>query len=329
MASVSNNDDPVLRLKNNLVNIWKTSEYSDLLIRCNNGDEHRVHRVILCSQSEFFRRACNPKTGFKVHQPKRGRRRRGGGSSRGRSNSTSSTATTAVTSTTSTQTSSPTHHSSLAQEALSGVIELRHDDPATVRAMLEFCYTFTYTCPTSSSSSSSSHPSSSSPSRNEDAMIFHVHMYAVGEIYDIPSLKALAARNFDRDVDHAFPRFPAAVRAIYETTPDSDRGLRDRALRVCAAHAAELLANPAFEDVMDQLGVFGKEFARQLVANGSAAGAAGAGAVKQAPTKTVVVDCRRYRCGKRLIKPDDPPEPEDVIERPSSVAGEDGGPAGW
>ncbi|KAF9640976.1 putative btb poz domain-containing protein [Lasiodiplodia theobromae] len=96
-------------------------------------------------------------------------------------------------------------------------------------------------------------------------MIFHVHMYAVGEIYDIPSLKALAARNFDRDVDHAFPRFPAAVRAIYETTPDSDRGLRDRALRVCAAHAAELLANPAFEDVMDQLGVFGKEFARQLV----------------------------------------------------------------
>ncbi|KAK0645277.1 hypothetical protein DIS24_g8033 [Lasiodiplodia hormozganensis] len=313
MASVSNNDDPVLRLKNNLVNIWKTSEYSDLLIRCNNGDEHRVHRVILCSQSEFFRRACNPKTGFK--------------------------------------------------EALSGVIELRHDDPATVRAMLEFCYTFTYTCPTSSSPSPSS---SSSPSRNEDAMIFHVHMYAVGEIYDIPSLKALAARNFDRDVDHAFPRFPAAVRAIYETTPDSDRGLRDRALRVCAAHAAELLANPAFEDVMDQLGVFGKEFARQLVANGSsAAGAAGAGAGGKPahPMKTVVVDCRRYRCGvcrravawnipkpcptellncmycaagfspatwkKRLIKPDDPPEPEDVIERPSSVAGEDGGPAGW
>lgn len=321
--------------------------------------------MILCSQSEFFRRACNPKTGFKVHQPKRGRRRRGGGSSRGRSNSTSSTATTAVTSTTSTQTSSPTHHSSLAQEALSGVIELRHDDPATVRAMLEFCYTFTYTCPTSSSSSSSSHPSSSSPSRNEDAMIFHVHMYAVGEIYDIPSLKALAARNFDRDVDHAFPRFPAAVRAIYETTPDSDRGLRDRALRVCAAHAVELLANPAFEDVMDQLGVFGKEFARQLVANGGGGGggAVGPGAVKQVPMKTVVVDCRRYRCGvcrravawnipkpcptellncmycaagfspatwkKRLIKPDDPPEPEDVIERPSSVAGEDGGPAGW
>lgn len=237
------------------------------------------------------------------------------------------------------------------------MIELRHDDPATVRAMLEFCYTFTYTCPTSSSPSSP----------NEDAMIFHVHMYAVGEIYDIPSLKALAARNFDRDVNHAFPRFPAAVRAIYETTPDSDRGLRDRALRVCAAHAAELLANPAFEDVMDQLGVFGKEFARQLVANGGGGGGgggAGAGPVKPAhPTKTVVVDCRRYRCGvcrravawnipkpcptellncmycaagfspatwkKRLIKPDDPPEPEDVIERPSSVAGEDGGPAGW
>ncbi|KAL0258082.1 hypothetical protein SLS55_007253 [Diplodia seriata] len=312
MAS-ANKDDPILRLKNNLVNFWKNSEFSDLLIRCNNGDEHRAHRVILCSQSEFFRRACNPKTGFK--------------------------------------------------EALSGVIELHHDDPATVRAMLEFCYTFTYTCPSPPPPS----PSPAAPhSPVEERMIFHVHMYAVGEIYDIPALKRLATANFERDVDHRFPRFPAAVRAVYETTPASDRGLRDVALRVCAIHARDLLGTPAFDDMMDELGVFGRELARQLAVrttNSSAAAAANGVGNGHGPTaiKPVVVDCRRYRCTvcrravawnipkpcptellqcmycgagfapatwkKRIIKPDDPPEPEDLAERPSSVALEDG--AGW
>ncbi|OJD32300.1 btb poz-like protein [Diplodia corticola] len=315
MAS-TNKDDPILRLKNNLVNIWKSSEYSDLLIRCNNGDEHRAHRVILCSQSEFFRRACNPKTGFK--------------------------------------------------EALSGIIELRHDDPSTVRAMLEFCYTFTYTPPPPPAPQQSHQPA------EEDRMIFHVHMYAVGDIYAIPALKRLAVQNFERDVSHRFPRFPAAVRAIYETTPATDRALRDVALRVCAAHARDLLGDPAFDEMMDELGVFGRELAREMLGlassssgrgGGGGGGANGANGVNGAPpAKNVVVDCRRYRCSvcrravawnipkpcptellqcmycgagfapatwkKRLIRPDDPPEPEDLAERPSSVAGEDGG-AGW
>lgn len=312
MASAAN-DDPVQRLKTSLSNIWKSSEYSDLLIRCNNGDEHKVHRVILCSQSEFFRRACNPKTGFKVHIKYEKKRR-------------------------DSRNNSPTMSSPSPQEALTGVIELRHDDPDTVRSMLEFCYTFTYTC------------RKSDPP--EDRMVFHVHMYAVGEIYDIPGLKKLAVQNFEKEVNHSFPRFPAAVRAIYETTPQSDRGLRDVVLRVCAANAKELMSKPQFEDMMDELGVFGKELSRTLAER-----------TGHVTTKNIFVDCKKYRCGvcrravawnipkpcptellncmfcgagfspatwkKRVIKPDDPLEPEDVIQRPSSAAGEDDDVPGW
>ncbi|KAF4312224.1 BTB/POZ-like protein [Botryosphaeria dothidea] len=313
MASATD-DAPVQRLKNNLINIWKSSEYSDLLIRCNNGDEHKVHRIILCSQSDFFRRACNPKTGFKVHIKYEKKRR-------------------------DSRNNSPTFSSPSPQEALSGVIELQHDEPDVVRAMLEFCYTFTYSCRKADSA--------------EDRMIFHVYMYAVGEIYDLPGLKKLAIQNFEKEVNHTFPRFPAAVRAIYETTPHSDRGLRDVILRVCAANAKELMSKPQFESMMDELGVFGKELSRTL-----------AGRSTYVTTQTVIVDCRKYRCGvcrravawnipkpcptellncmycgagfppntwkKRMIKPEDPPEPEDVIERPSSAnGGDDDNAPGW
>lgn len=282
--------------------------------------------MILCSQSEFFRRACNPKTGFKVHIKYEKRRR-------------------------DSRNNSPTISSPCPQEALSGVIELRHDDPDTVRAMLQFCYTFTYTCKQTDS--------------QEDRMVFHVHMYAVGEIYDLPGLKKLAVHNFERDVNATFPRFPAAVRAIYETTPASDRGLRDVVLRVCAQHARDLMQKPPFEDMMDELGVFGRELARTLADRG-AAGAVGGSTNGGGPPggKTVIVDCKKYRCGvcrravawnipkpcptelincmfcgagfspnawkKRVIKPDDPLEPEDGVQRPASVVGDnDLGAPGW
>ncbi|EKG09370.1 BTB/POZ-like protein [Macrophomina phaseolina MS6] len=275
MAS-AHDDDPIVRIKGNLINVWKSGEYSDFVIRCNNGDEHKVHRVVLCSQSEFFRRACNPRTGFK--------------------------------------------------EALSGVIELHHDEPDTVRAMLEFCYTFAYTC----------RPSDSP----EDRMIFHVHVYALGEIYDIPGLKKLAIQSFEREANHTFPLFPAAVRAVYETTPQSDRGLRDVVLRVCAANTNELMKNPHFEDMMDELGVFGRELSRTLTDRST-----------YVMSQDVIMDCKKYRCGvcrravawnipkpcptellncmfcgagfspstwrKRVIKAYDPPEPEDQIRRTS------------
>ncbi|KAK8231295.1 hypothetical protein BKA81DRAFT_411875 [Phyllosticta paracitricarpa] len=44
--------------------ILQSGEYSDLEIRCNE-ESHRVHKAIVCPQSEFFQAACKAEHGFK------------------------------------------------------------------------------------------------------------------------------------------------------------------------------------------------------------------------------------------------------------------------
>lgn len=42
-----------------------TGEHSDLVLRCNDGKEFKVHKAVVCAQSDFFRKACKPDK-FKV-----------------------------------------------------------------------------------------------------------------------------------------------------------------------------------------------------------------------------------------------------------------------
>ncbi|TID19571.1 hypothetical protein E2P81_ATG06738 [Venturia nashicola] len=45
---------------NGLKSLLDTGEHSDLLLRCSDGKEFKVHKAIVCAQSEFFRKACKP-----------------------------------------------------------------------------------------------------------------------------------------------------------------------------------------------------------------------------------------------------------------------------
>ncbi|KAK7515453.1 hypothetical protein IWZ03DRAFT_203140 [Phyllosticta citriasiana] len=173
-------NDPVSQFMNNLTKFYKSGEHSDMTLKTKDGKEHKVHRIVLRSQSGFFDRAFDSKSTWK--------------------------------------------------EAVSGEMELLNDAPENIQALVDWMYTFSYDCP--------SHIMS-----RQERTIFHVQMYALGDIYDAPSLKELAARNFDTDVDHRAELFPDIVRAVYATTPPSDRGLRDRILRVCAANISELLGS--------------------------------------------------------------------------------------
>ncbi|KAK8176670.1 hypothetical protein BC567DRAFT_91763 [Phyllosticta citribraziliensis] len=116
------------------------------------------------------------------------------------------------------------------KESKVGEMELFNDAPENIQAMIDWMYTFSYESPAHLTS-------------RQERTLFHVQMYAMGDIYDATPLKDLAARNFDTDVDHRAELFPETVRAVYATTPPSDRGLRDRVLRVCAANVAELLGS--------------------------------------------------------------------------------------
>lgn len=51
-------------LVNSLSNLFGSSKYSDLTIRCG-SDLYKVHRAVICQRSDFFAVACD--SGFKVH----------------------------------------------------------------------------------------------------------------------------------------------------------------------------------------------------------------------------------------------------------------------
>lgn len=86
----------------------------------------------------------------------------------------------------------------------------------------------------------------------------HVKMYALADEYDIKDLKIEASRNFTAamvdkegqgdDVTAVLKVIPA----IYTTTPDSDRGLRDFAVEFCAQHLERMKDLPELEDVVFQ-----------------------------------------------------------------------------
>ncbi|OJD32335.1 btb poz domain protein [Diplodia corticola] len=133
------------------------------------------------------------------------------------------------------------------KESTRGVIELNNDDPSAVKAMLEFLYTFDYTDPNGADYSK--------------ILLFDAEMYALGEIYAISSLKKLAKKRFqdmfERPLDGHI--IAPAIRAIYDTTPETDRGLRDVVVASCKPRIRSLLKDDDFNEMMDNVGPFGKD----------------------------------------------------------------------
>ena len=68
-------------------------------------------------------------------------------------------------------------------------------------------------------------------------------MYALGDKYDIPSLKTQACASFTKRIDElgALPLdFVDVYRAVVESTPVGDTGLRGALARVCALHVEQI-----------------------------------------------------------------------------------------
>ncbi|KAF2014456.1 hypothetical protein BU24DRAFT_423391 [Aaosphaeria arxii CBS 175.79] len=69
-------------------------------------------------------------------------------------------------------------------------------------------------------------------------LLLHARVYALGEKYGIPGLKSLARNKFAAQIDLHLqsPEFPEACQEAYESTVDSDRGLRDVIIQAFRAH---------------------------------------------------------------------------------------------
>ncbi|OCL06890.1 hypothetical protein AOQ84DRAFT_378197 [Glonium stellatum] len=58
--------DPASYMTAGLMRYFDSAEFSDLIVRCRD-DEYHVHRIIMCSQSQFFAKACAER--FKDFKP--------------------------------------------------------------------------------------------------------------------------------------------------------------------------------------------------------------------------------------------------------------------
>ncbi|KAF2213786.1 hypothetical protein CERZMDRAFT_95824 [Cercospora zeae-maydis SCOH1-5] len=72
----------------------------------------------------------------------------------------------------------------------------------------------------------------------ESHPVLHTQIYALGEKYDIQPLKQLARRKFEMAAACYYdaPELADAIRLVYQSTVDTDRGLRDIVLQLFRRH---------------------------------------------------------------------------------------------
>lgn len=132
----------------------------------------------------------------------------------------------------------------------SGLVTLANDPPAAIRALLQHLYGIEYT-----------------EDPDTALVVHHARVYTVGEIYQVPELKTLAAARFREAASFVrvnYEDLAQAIKEIYESTPTGDRTLRDAARDVVMEKLDELISDDAFMHTLEEVGAFAMLLSRAL-----------------------------------------------------------------
>jgi hypothetical protein len=102
---------------------------------------------------------------------------------------------------------------------------------------------------------------------DQPALLSSVRVYAIADKYDIPPLKEIAKKRFETSAEKNWTHrdFSGIVKEIFESTPTSDRGLRDIAIRIVASHADVLVQKDEFRALIEEVGDLGLNTMRLLL----------------------------------------------------------------
>ncbi len=141
------------------------------------------------------------------------------------------------------------------KESSTATLALEHDDPATVQHMITFLYTGNY---------DAGNPDVTATDTDAKASVGPILMantlvYSIADKYDIDNLKVLAKAKFETLASAAWDceEFPAIVASVFDSTPDTDLGLRDIVSNICAARIDELLASETWTELIAKDGAIG------------------------------------------------------------------------
>ncbi|KAG4433159.1 hypothetical protein IFR05_011372 [Cadophora sp. M221] len=89
-----------------------------------------------------------------------------------------------------------------------------------------------------------------------ESLVFNVKMYVVADKYDIPGLKCLAKKKFEKAVKLFWNStgFSEAAKFLWENTVEWDRDLRDVVIKSAASNIETLLDRGEFVELMDTRG---------------------------------------------------------------------------
>lgn len=144
------------------------------------------------------------------------------------------------------------------QEGSDNKINLTFGESGIIKLLLVFIYTFDY--------DNQIHLHILEGSR----LLINTDLYSAADFYDIQPLKTQAIAKFNAAAAQFWEEeeeyFPATVQKIYATTVESDRGLRDPAIKLAIKHCTELLKpelnhSPTFMEVLSNNAEVGKDLA--------------------------------------------------------------------
>jgi hypothetical protein len=83
----------------------------------------------------------------------------------------------------------------------------------------------------------------------KNPLTFHASLYGVAEKYECPDLKELCRNAYIRSLSGQFSTsdFISSIHVVYETTPETDEGLRKWAVIVSQGYKSRLQLHPSFK----------------------------------------------------------------------------------
>lgn len=149
------------------------------------------------------------------------------------------------------------------------MLNLVDDKPDIVEKLIQILYTRDY-------DDGKSRP-------DGEALITNIALYVAGDKFDVAALKTLAEKD-ESAVAVAWKSvsFIPSLRLLYAETPESDRLLKDVAIKAAASHAKELVKNNEFMKLCKENGEIGADVLEAHVLSDLAAEAAQSASAAQA-----------------------------------------------
>ncbi|RDI79596.1 hypothetical protein Vi05172_g10430 [Venturia inaequalis] len=101
----------------------------------------------------------------------------------------------------------------------------------------------------------------------ESEDMFHAKVYAIADKYDVPKLKILASEHFVRSfatAESTVRDIAETIEYVYDSTPESDRCLRDIVVHIAADRTSDFYRCPEFEAMAGTVSDFCNDLAKRL-----------------------------------------------------------------